>query len=174
MNIRNLFSTIIWGLLLLVIQIFFLKNLALFGVALCFIYLLIILHLPVNISTISLLVISFLVGLTVDMFYDTGGIHAVGTTFIGFFRPIWLRIISPTGGYDEGISPTLQEMGTGWYLTYIVPMTFLFSLLFFTVDQWGTMGVFNILNKSFFSSILTVLLAILVQALFYKRRRSIL
>ena len=53
--------------------------------ALCFIYLLIILHLPVNISTISLLVISFLVGLTVDMFYDTGGIHAVGTTFIGFF-----------------------------------------------------------------------------------------
>lgn len=174
MNIRNLFSTIIWALLLLIIQVFFLKNLALFGIALCFIYLMLILHLPVSISTVSLLVISFVMGLIVDIFYDTGGIHATATTLLAFVRPAWLRIISPTGGYDEGLSPTLQEMGTGWYLTYILPLTFLFSLVFFSVDQWGTLGVLNILNKSFFSSILTALLAILVQVLFFKRKRGVL
>ncbi|NVJ85501.1 MAG: rod shape-determining protein MreD [Algoriphagus sp.] len=174
MNIRKLFSYLAWGIVLLVLQVFFFKNLALFGVGLCFLYLILILHMPVNMPPISLILLSFGLGLVVDIFYDTGGIHAAGTTLIGFIRPLWLRAISPTGGYDEGTEPTLQEMGTGWYLTYILPMTFLFSLLFFTVDQWGTMGLFNILNKSFFSSILTALLAILVQALFFKRRRGIL
>ncbi|NVK50429.1 MAG: rod shape-determining protein MreD [Cyclobacteriaceae bacterium] len=174
MNIRNLLSYLAWGIILVFLQVLLFKNLALFGVGLCFLYIILILHLPINTSPISLLIISFGLGLVVDIFYDTGGIHAAGTTFLGFIRPLWLRAISPTGGYDEDTEPTLQEMGTGWYLTYILPMTFFFCLIFFTVDQWGTLGFLNILNKSFFSSILTALLAILVQALFFKRRRGIL
>jgi len=61
----------------------------------------------------------------------------------------------------------------GWYITYAVPMIFFFSLIFFSIDQWGTGGFFGVLNKSFFSSTLTFLLAILVQLLFFKKRRGI-
>jgi len=108
MNIRTFISFFLMGLILVAVQIFLLKNLALFGVALCFLYLLIILSLPVSIGHIPLILLSFGIGLFIDMFYDTMGIHAASATFIGFIRPYWLKVISPTGGYDDSNEPTLK------------------------------------------------------------------
>lgn len=173
MNIRTFITYFLLGLVLICVQILLLKNLALFGVAMCFLYLLAILSLPVTIDHVPLILISFGMGLTVDIFYDTIGIHAAAATFIGFLRPYWLKVISPTGGYTDSSEPDLKEMGMGWYFTYAMPMIFAFSLVFFLIDQWGTGGFFQVLNKSFFSSILTFVLAILVQLLFFKRRRGI-
>ncbi|UZD21875.1 rod shape-determining protein MreD [Algoriphagus halophytocola] len=173
MNFRNLISYIFIILCLVIIQVLLLKNLALFGVAFCFIYLLGILSLPIGIQSFPLILVSFLLGLGVDVFYDTLGLHAAAATFLGFLRPHWLKAISPTGGYDDSSKPTMTEMGIGWYLSYSFPLVFAFSLVFFIADQWGTGGLFGVLNKSFFSSIFTVILAIIVQLLFFKRRRGI-
>ncbi|MBN3521464.1 rod shape-determining protein MreD [Algoriphagus lutimaris] len=173
MNFRNLISFIFLLLILGLVQILFLKNLALFGIAFCFLYLVGILSLPFQIREIPLLLISFGVGLTIDVFYDTLGLHASAATLLAFLRPLWLKIIRPNGGYDDSTQPTLQEMGLGWFISYSLPLTFAFCLLFFTADQWGSGAFLGILNKSLFSSIFTVLLAIIVQLLFFKRRRGI-
>lgn len=173
MNIRVIITFLLMAFVLILVQILLLKNLALFGVALCFIYLLIILSIPVTISHISLILISFVIGFVVDIFYDSLGMHTAAATLIGFIRPYWLKIISPTGGYVDSTDPDLKEMGIGWYFTYAMPLIFIFSLAFFLIDQWGTAGLFGVLNKSFFSSILTFVLAILVQLLFFKRKRGI-
>lgn len=169
---KTLISTLIWGIFLVLIQIIFLKNLALFGIALCFLYLMIILHLPIHIPAMGLVVLSFVSGLLIDTFYDTGGMHAAGATLLGFIRPFWLRAIRPIGGYDDGALPTMQEMGVAWYISYSLPLVFIFSLVFFTLDQWGTVGFLNILNKSIFSTILTLLLILLLQALVFKQKRG--
>lgn len=155
------------------VQIFLLKNLALFGVAFCFIYLLPILILPISIRSTSLLLISFIFGLIIDVFYDTLGLHSAAVLVFAFLRPFWLKAIPPSGGYDDTNSPSLQEMGVVWFLSYALPLIFVFCLVFFIADQWGTVNWLNILNKSLFSSIFTLLLAIIVQLLFFKRRRGI-
>ncbi|MEN2284001.1 rod shape-determining protein MreD [Algoriphagus sp. SE2] len=173
MNSRNLISFIFLVLILGLVQILFLKNLALFGVAFCFVYLVGIQSLPLQIKHVPLLFISFGIGLLIDIFYDTLGLNALAATFMAFLRPYWLKIIKPNGGYDDSNRPTIQEMGIGWFMSYSLPLTFAFSLLFFTADQWGTGAFLGILNKSLFSSIFTVLLAIIVQLLFFKRRRGI-
>ncbi|SEF53018.1 rod shape-determining protein MreD [Algoriphagus boritolerans] len=173
MNIRNLFSFVLLIIFLGVIQILFLKNLALFGVAFVFIYLLGILLLPISVKTSPLLFLAFFLGLMIDVFYETIGMHAAAATCLAFFRSLWLRVISPTGGYVDTEEPSLNEMGLVWFLTYSFPLIFVYSLVFFIADQWGTSGFLGVLNKSFFSSILTCLLAILVQLLFFKRRRGI-
>lgn len=173
MNIRNLISNLFLILFLGIIQILFLKNLALFGVGFVFVYLLGILNLPISTRPVPLLFIAFVLGFLVDVFYETIGMHTAAATFLAFVRPIWLRAISPTGGYVETDQPSLTEMGIGWYLTYSVPLIFVYSLVFFTADQWGVGGILDILNKSFFSSLFTSLLVILVQLLFFKRRRGI-
>lgn len=173
MNIRNLFSSILLIIFLGVIQILFLKNLALFGVAFIFIYLLGILSLPISMKTSPLLLIAFGLGFMIDIFYETIGMHAAAATFLAFVRSLWLKAISPTGGYVDTEEPSLNEMGLVWFITYSFPLIFVYSLVFFTADQWGTSGFLGVLNKSFFSSILTCLLAILVQLLFFKRRRGI-
>jgi len=173
MNIRKQFSYFFLILFLGVVQILFLKNLALFGVAFLFIYLLGILILPISIKTTPLLLIAFGLGFVIDIFYETIGMHTAAATLLAFIRSLWLRTISPTGGYMDVEEPSLSEMGLVWFLTYSFPLIFIYSLAFFTADQWGTSGFFGVLNKSFFSSILTCLLAILVQLLFFKRRRGI-
>lgn len=173
MNIRKLFSYFFLILFLGVVQILFLKNLALFGVAFLFIYLLGILILPISMKTTPLLLIAFGLGFVIDIFYETIGMHTAAATLLAFIRSLWLRAISPTGGYVDAEEPSLNEMGLVWFLTYSFPLIFIYSLAFFTADQWGTSGFFGVLNKSFFSSILTCLLAILVQLLFFKRRRGI-
>ncbi|GAB3231297.1 rod shape-determining protein MreD [Algoriphagus aestuariicola] len=173
MNIRNLISYLVLILFLGLVQIFFLKNLALFGVAFAFVHLLGILILPISMRPVTLIFIAFLLGLVLDLFYETIGMHAAAATFLAFARSLWLRAISPTGGYVETEEPSLSEMGFGWFLSYSLPLIFGYSMVFFTADQWGTGGLWTILNKSFFSSIFTCLLVILVQLLFFKRRRRI-
>lgn len=173
MNIKSLISYILFALLIALVQIMLLKNVALFGVALGFLYLMILLDLPISIKPTILILISFGLGFLIDIFYDTLGMHSAAATFLGFIRPFWIKAVSPTGGYDDNNRPNLQEMGLGWYLTYSLPLIFIFSLVFFSADLWGTGDLFKTLNKSFFSSIFTVVLAILVQLLFFKRRRGI-
>lgn len=173
MNIRKLFSYFFLILFLGVVQILFLKNLALFGVAFLFIYLLGILILPISVKTVPLLIIAFVLGFFLDLFYETVGMHTAAATLLAFLRSVWLRVMSPTGGYVDTEEPSLNEMGFVWFLSYSFPLIFMYSLLFFTVDQWGTSGFLGVLNKSLFSSIFTCLLAILVQLLFFKRRRGI-
>ena len=173
MNIRNLISYLLLILFLGLVQIFLLKNLALFGVAFFFLYVLGILVLPISTRTVPLLFIAFVLGFILDVFYETIGMHTAAATLMAFVRPLWLKAISPTGGYVESDEPTLAQMGFGWFLSYSLPLIFIYSLAFFTADQWGTGGFFGVLNKSLFSSIFTSLLVIIVQLLFFKRRRGI-
>ncbi len=173
MNIRNLISYALLIFFLGLVQIFFLKNLALFGVAFAFVYLLGILTLPISMRPVPLILIAFGLGFALDVFYETIGMHTAAATFMAFIRYPWLRTISPTGGYVEAEEPSMSEMGFGWFLSYSWPLIFAYCLVFFTADQWGIGGIWVILNKSFFSSIFTCLLVILVQLLFFKRRRRI-
>jgi hypothetical protein len=173
MNTRNLISYFLLILVLGVIQILFLKNLALFGVAFAFLHLMGILVLPISVRTVPLLFIAFGLGFCLDIFYETIGMHTAAATFLAFGRSLWLKAISPTGGYVESEEPTLSEMGLGWFLSYSLPLIFAYSLVFFTADQWGTGGFFGVLTKSLFTSVFTCLLAILVQLLFYNRSRRI-
>ncbi|SFA72657.1 rod shape-determining protein MreD [Algoriphagus aquimarinus] len=173
MNFKSLITYVFLVICLCLVQILLLKNLALFGVAFCFIYLLAILSFPITMRGFPLILISFGIGLLIDVFYDTLGLHASAVTLLAFLRPFWLKAISPNGGYDDANIPTLPEMGIGWYISYTLPLVFVFSLMFFIADQWGTGGLFGVLNKSFFSSIFTVFMAIIVQLLFFKRRRGI-
>jgi hypothetical protein len=174
MNIRNLISYLFLVLVLGFIQIFFLKNLAVFGVGLGFIYLLVLLILPTSIKAIPLMFISFLMGFGLDIFYETIGMHTAAATALAFFRQIWLKAVSPSGGYEDVVDePSLSEIGIGRFLLYAFPLIFLYSLVFFTADLWGSNGILKIILKSLFSTLLTTLLIVLVQLLFFKRKRGI-
>ena len=173
MNIRSLISNSLLIILLLMVQVFLLKNLAVFGVAFGFLYVLGILTQPISIRPVPLMLISFGIGILVDLFYETIGMHAAAATFLAFLRPYWLKAISPSGGYDEGEEPTLNQMGTRWFISYTFPLFLAYCGVFFLADQWGTGSFFGALNKILFSSLFSMLLAILVHLLFFQRRRSI-
>lgn len=173
MNASKIFLLVGGFIIYLLVQILILKNLVLFGVAFCFLYILYLLLLPIETKTIPTLLIAFSMGLMVDLFYDTMGIHTASILTIAFIRKPWLKILTPTGGYDENLQPSVLNMGFGWFTTYSLPLIIIFNGFFFFIESIGTDLFIPVVQKIIASAIFVFVMSIIVQLLFYRRRRGI-
>jgi hypothetical protein len=126
-----------------------------------------------EVKTIPSLLIAFLMGLGVDMFYDTMGVHTSALLLVGFVRSRWLRMLVPSGAYDEDMQPTMVNMGLQWFLSYSLPLVLIHHVVFFYVESLGTGLFFGSLQKIITSTIFVTIMSIIVQLLFYRRRRGI-
>ncbi len=173
MNSRNILFLLVSLILYFLVQILVLKNLVLFGTAFCFLYVIYLLLLPIELKTIPLMLLAFLLGFGIDIFYDTLGIHTASAVVLAFLRKTWINTLTPTGGYDSNTPPTLLNMGFGWFFTYSFPLILLHHLTFFYIDNVGTSAYLLMLYKTLSSTLFTFIMGIIVQVLFYKKKRGI-
>lgn len=152
-------------------QIFFLKNLALFHVAFCFVYVYFTLQFHSSTPPLQLLLLSFLLGLFVDLFYDYLGLHAAALVALAFARQYWLRRIVPAGNSDGGFVPDIATHGLLWFVTYALPLIFLHHLVLFFAEMGGFQLFWRTLLKAAASSVFTLTGVIVVQYLLPKRKR---
>lgn len=150
-------------------QVLLLKNFVLFDTAFCFLYVAFILMLPLEIGPLVLMLIAFVAGFIIDLFYDSIGINAAASVFIAFLRPFWLNIVTPRGGYEEITIPTLKTLDFGWFFTYSLPLIFIHHLILFYLEAGGFGMFFFTLSKVFFSTLLSFLIIVLSQYVFYKK-----
>ena len=169
MSNRTIISMIVSFFMYVLFQVLLLKNFILFDTAFCFLYVAFILMLPLEMGPLAIMIISFFVGFTVDIFYDSIGVNAAASTFIAFLRPYWLNIITPRGGYEEIEIPNLKTMDFGWFFTYSLPLIFIHHTVLFYLEAGGFDLFFQTLSKVFFSTILSFFVIVLTQYLFYKK-----
>jgi hypothetical protein len=129
------------------------------------------LFLPIETNTLLLMVLGFILGLLVDIFYDSLGIHASALVLVGFLRNIWLSRITPQGGYDAGEGPTLAANGVQWLVVYILPIIFIHHFALFFIEAGGFGLLWYTFSKVFFSTIFTFLILLLLQYLLPGQRR---
>ncbi len=101
------------------------------------IYPLFIIMLPHNTPKWALVLLGFTLGLSVDLFYGTVGVHASAGTFIGWIRPIVLSFLAPKGGYVETHSPNRYRMGFSSYMQYASIMMALHLIFYFSMDYFS-------------------------------------
>ncbi len=157
----------------LFVQVFILKEVVLFGYSFCLLYVFFLLTLPIEVGTVSLLFLGFGMGMVVDVFYDSLGMNTAATVLLAFIRNPWIKANTPRGGYDEHIPPTLLNMGLGWFVIYALPLITIHHFLFFYVDSLGTDNYFIFVIRALSSILFTFLLGIVVQLLFYNKKRGI-
>ena len=80
------FKFIILAVVLVLLQVVGLNHMCIFGLAVAFIYIYVILHLPIDLSQNLALTIGFFLGLTVDVFSDTQGVCALSCTILAAVR----------------------------------------------------------------------------------------
>ena len=80
--LQNIFRFI----LLVLFQVLVLNNIQFLGYINPYLYILFILSLPVQMPRWFLLVLAFILGLSIDIFSNTLGMHAFATVFVAFFR----------------------------------------------------------------------------------------
>ena len=71
---------------LVLLQVLVLNKVNLFGYLNPMVYIVWVFLFPVRKNKTTFLILSFLLGLTIDSFSDSGGIHAAATLFIAFYR----------------------------------------------------------------------------------------
>ncbi len=116
---------------------------------------------------------AFLTGFIVDIFYDSLGIHAAASVLIMFVRNPWLRSITPQGGFDPGVIPSIRLSGFSWFLMYVSPLIILHHLTLFLIEAAGFHLFGLTLTKVLMSSIFTLSAIIIAQILFYTTRRGL-
>jgi hypothetical protein len=168
-----LVAQVFYFIIYLILQVVLVQKVVLFDVAFCFLYLGFLLMLPFDAGAIRLMLMGLLMGLCVDIFYNSLGIHAAASVFIMYLRPHAVSIISPRGGYEAWMTPKLKVMGFEWFSVYSLLLIFLHHLVLFFVEAGGFSNFFYTMFKVLASTAFTFVVIVIIQYLFYTSRRSI-
>lgn len=170
--INNLIKNSIRFTVLVLLQVLIVQNIRLGSFIILFPYILFILLLPFETPKLVVLFASFLIGLTIDMFYDTAGMHAAVCTLIGFLRYYILKLLSPREGYEPGLIPSVDSMGPVWFITYSALIIFIHHLFFFYLEIFRFDEFFTTFLRVILSTVGTFCFVYVVQFLFYKTDKN--
>jgi len=167
--IKILGRNIIRFLILVLFQGLILNNIQLGGYINPYIYVLFILLMPFEAPGWSLPVVGFLLGLSIDLFTHTPGIHASATVFIAFLRPYVLTMIAPRDGYEVGSFPRLYYYGFVWFLKYTVILVLAHHLFLFYIEVFRFSDFFTTFFRALISAIFSITLIVLSQYFIFRR-----
>ena len=159
------------SLVIILAQVFIFKDLILFGSAFCFFYVLALFLLPIDTSPLVQIFFGFLVGLLVDSFYNTQGVHASAATFLMFIRPFWINVLSPGSGYGAVDRISIRTQGFRWFLTFTYPLILIHCILLFFVEAYGFTNFWTTLSKAFYSSLFTLVVVLIIHYLFINKEK---
>ncbi|MFV0565799.1 MAG: rod shape-determining protein MreD [Flavobacteriaceae bacterium] len=134
-----------------------------------YIYILFIALFPIKNNRTIIILLSFLLGLTIDIFQDSGGIHAAASVFIAYIRPVILKFSFGTLYEHQTIKFNTVDFGAK--TVYIALLTVMHHLILFSLEIFNASKILLILQKTLFSSIFTILLSVLITIIFSRKAK---
>src|SRR5580765_4782522 len=121
----SLVKNIIRFILFILVQVFVLNQIPpLHQLVNPYIYFLFILWLPYQIGRRTLMVTALILGLSLDYFTKTPGLHAAPCVLIAYLRPFLISLLIPQEGADTNYEePSIKSMGFAPYFTYVAFLT---------------------------------------------------
>ncbi|MEC7782705.1 rod shape-determining protein MreD [Leeuwenhoekiella palythoae] len=154
---------------LVLVQIAIFNNINFLGYINPYPYVLFIILFPIGDNKALLLALSFLLGISIDMFCNSGGMHAASCVTIAYLRPWILQSIF--GLAYEYNAVKVVKAAFGQRLLYTTILVFSHHLLLFFLESFNFSDIIYILKKTLFSGAFTVLLCIILITLFSVKRR---
>ena len=167
--IRIIGRNIIRFLVLLLIQVLLLDNILINAYLNPYFYVLFIILMPFETPRWLLLLTAFFLGISVDLFTNTLGMHAAATVFMAFLRPWVLSIFAPRDGYEPDTFPRIFYYGFNWFLRYSLVMVFLHHIALFYIEVFHFQDFLSTFLRVIFSTLLTTSTVILSQYFIYRK-----
>jgi len=155
---------------LIFVQVFLLKNITLYNLSIPYLYILFILLLPFEIPNALLFALAFLMGIIIDAFYDTPGLHASACVLLAFVRILFISITVQKDGFDNDPEPTLSIMGFRWFFTYALILTMFHHFFLFNLEVFRWSEIQYTFSRFILSSLFTVFLMLVSGLLFFRRK----
>lgn len=146
--------------LLLAAQIVIFNNVNFLGYINPYPYILFIILYPVNGNKSMLLVTSFLLGITMDLFSNSGGVHAAACLILAYYRPYIFKF--SFGLSYEYQTVKLNDVLTPERFSFILIAVIIHHFTLFLLEVFRLNFLWEISLKTLFSTLFTILICIII------------
>ncbi|MEF2644340.1 MAG: rod shape-determining protein MreD [Paramuribaculum sp.] len=168
----NNIALIFWSIALILLQALVFNHVCLFGYAVPFVFLYILVKLPLNMSKEWLFTIAFFVGLIVDIFSDTLGMNALACTLTMALRRPVIRLYVAREDELTDPRPGLRTLGTFTFIKFVLTVSLIFCTFIFFIESFSTLGLVRVLLRIGASTLLTTLLIVGIDSLTIRKREE--
>lgn len=161
MNLNFLKGVLLFAILLLA-QVLVLNHIHLFDCATPLLYVYVMLLFRRNYPRWGILLVSFLLGLLVDIFSNTPGVAAASMTFLGFLQPYVLAMFLNRDS-DEDLQPSMKSLGFAKFFYYAAVLVVVYCAIFFTIETFSFFNGLLWLECVGGSAMLTILLILAIE-----------
>lgn len=169
----KLVKNIVRFILFILVQVFVLNQIPpLHHLINPYIYFLFILWLPFKIGRRTAMFLALLLGLTLDYFTKTPGLHAAPCLLIAYLRPFLINILITQEGAEANYEePSIQSMGFASYFVYVIVLIILHHTFLFLLEALQFAGLWYFLGKTLLSSAISLLLVLITELLFTRKQK---
>ena len=165
-------KTVHFGLLfafLVFLQVFVLNNILFLGYVNPYLYIAFVFLYPLKKNRFAFLLLSFALGLSIDFFSDSGGIHAFSLVTIAYLRLFFIRVFLNKFEVDYPFFKlNLEPFGKKF--NYIVTLTVLHHFLLFSFANFSFQNMSHVILNTLYSSAFTLILYFLSIYIFSKKQ----
>ncbi len=165
---RTMFTDFLMMIALVALQIFVLNRITFFGKYTPVLYPVFVMFYPFFRNRFQFLALSFLLGLAIDLFLNSGGINAFATTLIAYFRTLIFRTSTETT--TDFFS--FQSLQWTQFVFFIFSSIFIHQLLVQYIEFFKFSRFFEILLNVVITSLISFIF-ILIYALIFKIKQKV-
>ena len=152
---------------LVLLQVLVCSNINFLGEINTYVYVIFIILYPVTNNRLLFIFLSFFIGYTVDIFLDSGGVHAAASVSIAYIRPLFLKF-SFGAAYDYQ-SIKFSNIDFSRRLIYFLLLIVIHHLILFSLVVFDKTKAVLILQQTVYSSSFTLILSLLFSSLFSRK-----
>jgi len=166
---KKILIPVIQFVFLMLAQIIVFSAINLFGYINPYPYILFLLLFPFITSRSLLLVVAFVTGLIMDIFGDSGGIHAAACLTLAYLRPFALRIAFGVS-YEYN---AIRISNTSLYerFVYITILVVIHHFILFSLEVFNISSILYVFKKTLITSIFTILICVLFTIIFGNQKK---
>jgi hypothetical protein len=155
--------------LLLALQILVFNNMNFEGYINAYPYILFVILYPVNGNKSNLLLASFSLGIILDMFSNSGGVHAAACVILAHYRPYIFKF--SFGLSYEYQTVKLNDVLTPERFTFILLAVLLHNFVLLLLESFQITFILDVLLRTFLSTVFTIISCIIVIYLIKPNKR---
>lgn len=169
---RTFLTFFFWGIVLVLSQALIFNHIAVFGVAMPFVFIYLIMRLPLTLGRNWVLTIGFLLGLAVDVFSDTYGMNSLATTVMAVLRLPVLRIYFPREQELAFPQPSIRAIGFWPFAKYVLTLSFVFCLTLCLVESFTFFNPLQLVARVVGSTLLTTVIIVAIDSITLRRNEK--
>lgn len=170
---KDVLINLIIAIVLVLTQVLICNHIFIFDVAMAFVFIYVIIRMPMDLKTDALLTWAFLCGLLVDLFSDTPGVNALACTILAMLKSPCMYAYVPRDDRTKSIAPSIKELGFAVYSKYLLTMSGIYCLLAFTIEYFNFADIKEIVIMTVSSALLTFLVILGIDSLIVSNEKRL-